>query len=224
MFALFKDAFSVARSLITTNQQPLSGYGPFRVFTSSQIQSKFRKAQPTEAELLEMSPALRYYYEKLREDPEFRRDRVEYRKLVTEKWRQRRQDDPEFYKQELARWNNLSRSDEYRLRKAFYEWLRRVPESQRLAYAWKTHLPVVFRESRGLTCSVCSGHPTNSRVWWKSLDSHDASRTSDAQEYTCHSCYMDQDKSEIFPAELQNHDIGSRKRWPKPYKPYHQVD
>lgn len=221
MLALLKDALSVARSLIITEQQPLSGYGLFRVFTSSQIQSKFRRAQPTEAELLEMRRDLRWYYRR-REDPEFLSQKNERERIRHEKTRQRRQDDPAFKQQELIRWRNQSRnnSDDYRFRRAFNLWLRTLPQSKREAYAWKTHLPVVFPTRRRLTCSDCSDYPATSRLWWKRLDGHTAPEISDAQEYTCHSCYMDQDKSKIFPVELENHVSRLGKRKPEPYKPY----
>lgn len=102
MLALLKDTLSAARSLIITNRQPESGYGLMRLFSSSQAWSKFRR-HPTEAELLGMSPELQWYY-KTREDPESRRRRNMNQKLVNERKRQRRQDDPEYNMKVLSYW------------------------------------------------------------------------------------------------------------------------
>lgn len=218
MLALLKDTLSVARSLIITNRQPGSGYSLMRLFSSSQAWSKFWR-HPTEAELLKMSPDLQRYY-KTREDPESRRRRNMHQKLVDERRRQRRQDDPDYDLKVLSAWRNKSRNEEYGIRKSFRGWLIRTPESQREAYAWKTHLPIVFPEKQRFTCTVCADYPAKSTVWWKRLDDHTAPATSGVQEYTCHSCYMDQDPSKIYPVEFGNHVPGKGKRNPMPYKPY----
>ncbi|KEQ73062.1 hypothetical protein M436DRAFT_47659 [Aureobasidium namibiae CBS 147.97] len=218
MLALLKDTLSLARALSITNRQPRSGYGLVRLFSSSHPRIKFRR-HPTEAELLEMSPSSPWYY-KTREDPESRRRRNMHQKLVHERVKQRRQDDPEYNLKVLSRWRNKSKNEDHRLLGSLRRWLTEIPASQREAYAWKTHLSVVFPEKQRFTCIVCADYPANSRVWWKRLDGHTAPATSDAQEYTCHSCYMDQDSFKIYPVEFENHVPGPGKKKPKPYKPY----
>lgn len=218
MLALLKDALSVARSLIITNRQPRPGYGLIRIFSSSQTRNKFWR-YPTEDELREMPPNMRWYY-KTREDPESRRSRNRHQKLVDERMRQRRKDDPEYNREVLSRGRNRQRSGEHNSREYFRRWLIEIPESRREAYAWKTHLPVVFSEKRRFTCNVCSDYPAYSRVWWKRMDGPTAPAISEAQEYTCQSCYMDQGPSKIYPVEFENHVPGRGKNKPKPYKPY----
>jgi hypothetical protein len=218
MLARLRNVPTVAISPIFKRYQPVLGLDLSRLFSSSQERSKFARPDPTDAELLEMSPDLRYYY-KTRHDPVARLRRVEAQRLIDAKLKQQCKDDPEFKQREQARWRAANQRHRmrggYPIRKAIEGWLRKIPESQREAYSWKTHLPVIFPESQLLTCS-CSDYPAKSKLWWKRLDHHDTPETSGADVYMCHSCYMDQDMSQILPSGLENHVIGSGKRWPKP--------
>jgi hypothetical protein len=219
MLARLRNVPTVTTSPIFKRYQPVLGLDLSRLFASSQTRSKFARPDPTDAELLEMSPDLRYYY-KTRHDPVARLKRVEAQRLIDARLKQQRKDDPEFKQQEQARWRagdqRQRMREDHAIRHAFRLWLQRIPKSQREAYSCKTHLPVIFPESQLLTCSVCSDYPAKSRLWWKLLDHDDTPETSGAEVYMCHSCYMDQDMSQILPSGLENHVIGSGKRWPKP--------
>ena len=136
------------------------------------------------------------------------------------KLKQRRKDDPEFQQQELARWRAADRlrrtREDHRNRDAFGKWLRSILEWQREAYDWKTRVPVVFPEAQRVTCSICPGSPHKARLWWERRESHSAPGTMDAKRWACHFCYMEQEMTDILPRGLENHVIGSKKRWPLP--------
>jgi hypothetical protein len=219
MFALLKNALSVEMFASTFRSRPGAHLDLIRSFASSQTRSKFRRPEPTEAELLEMSKQLRHYY-LTRHDPTAHRRRVEIQRVLDMKLKQRRKDDPKFQQQERARWRAADRirraGEGQRNRDSFGSWLRSIPEWQRNAYDWKTHVPVVFPEAQRITCNVCPGSPHKAKLWWEPRESHSVPETSDAKQWTCHSCYMKQEVTDILPKGLENHVIGSGKRWPLP--------
>lgn len=218
MFALPKVAFSAVILTFNAWCQSVSGPGIRRNLSSSQITCKFTRSQPTDAELLEMPPALRRYYQK-RIDPAFRQDHAAKARLAHARLQQQHQDDPEYQKNQQARWREYNRKyqndDGNRRRKSFRLWLQRIPESQRNAYSWKTHRPIILSEPQRLTCDVCLVSTARSTLWWERIVSQNASGTSDIKQYTCHSCYMDQEASDVLPRGLENYVIGSGARLPK---------
>ena len=216
MLALLRNALSAAFPLSKVNRQVVSDFGFLRLFTSSQTRSKFLRPQPTDDELAQMSRTLMYYY-RTRNDPVSHQKRIERVRVFRAK---SMQTDPEYRQKEAARQRRYREahptSATVREIKCLDKWLRRIPASQRKAYAWRTHLPIMFPESRRLKCSVCSDNAKKSRLWWERLNSHSAAGTSDAKQYTCHSCYTEQDMSEILPRGLEHHVFGSGKKCPKP--------
>lgn len=219
MFALLKNALAVELSALVSHHRPVLRLDLTRLFTSSQTRSKFRRPEPTEVELLEMSHQLRHYY-LTRHDPVAHRKRVETQRLLDMNLKQRRKDDPKFQQQERARWraaDHIRRMHNgSRIRDAFRAWLRSIPEWQRNAYDWKTHLPIVFSEAQRMTCNVCSGSPHKAKLWWERRESHSAPDTTDTKRWTCHSCYMEQKMTDVLPRGCEDHVIGSGKRWPLP--------
>jgi hypothetical protein len=219
MFALLKNALSVESSASIPHHRPVLRLDLTHLFTSSQTRCKFRRPDHTDAELLEMSPPLRHHY-LTRHDPVARLKRIEAQRPINAKLKQRRKDDPKYQQQETARWraaHQARRSNEgSRTRDLFGAWLEGIPERQRKAYDWKTHVPVVFPEGQRMTCSVCSESRYKAKLWWERLNSHSAPETSDAKQWTCHSCYMEREMTDVLPRGFEGHVIGTRKRWPLP--------
>ena len=186
MLALLKNVFSTATSPRIIHHQELSSFGLIRLFSSSQTRSKFHRPQPTNAEMLTMDRKLRWYY-KHRNDPITHQKSIERQRVLTAKLKQWRLNDPEFKQKELAlwrKWTKKNKSEEHYLAiSSFRRWLLSIPESQREAYSWKTHVPIVFSESQCMTCSVCSDLLRKARLWWERLDNHSAPGESNAKQY-----------------------------------------
>jgi hypothetical protein len=220
MFALPKTVFSAVTLPFNTRCQSAWRLELWRLFSSSRTIFKFSRPQPTDAELLEMSPNLRWYYMK-RNDQEFRHNRTATTQLRYIKLRQQMLEDPQLEKSTKAQWreNNQKFWGRRRIKSMLRKALQRMPESQRDAYDWKSHRPIVMSEPRLMTCDVCLTHTVRGTLWWQRIDRQSASGTSDAKQYTCHSCYMDQDSDKILPRGLESYVLGSGKRFPKPKEP-----
>ena len=217
MFALARVAFPAIVSPSIARGPPIWGLEACRLFSSSRTIFKFYRPQPTDAELREMNPGVRWYY-KNRHDPAVRQRYCETTQLRYVKLKQKRLEDPEFEKSENARWRVYNRKHgvKQRVPSMFRRLLRRMPESQKDAYDWKSHRPIVMSEPRPMTCDVCLTHVTRGTLWWERIDHQSASGTSDAKQYTCHSCYMHQDPDKILPRGCESYVLGSGKRFPKP--------
>lgn len=217
MFALPKLAFSAVTLSFKTRHQSAWRLELWRLFSLSRTIFKLHRPQPTDAKLLELSPRMQRYYER-REDPAFRQKLAAMARLRYAKLRQQRQNDPEIEKSQRARRREDSEklSDKQRSMIMFRLLMQRLSKSQRDAYHWKSHRPIVMSEPRLMTCDVCLTRTVGGKLWWERIDVQNACGTSGAPQYTCHSCYMDQDSDKILPRGLESYVLGSGQWFPRP--------
>jgi hypothetical protein len=98
--------------------------------------------------------------------------------------------------QRRAKDNNYARRADMRI------WLLRCSQPQ--AFAWKTHVPIIYPHKVVKTCNTCGKiRHAGARLWWKRLGL-----------YECHTCYT-ADVSRAMPRGFENFEFGNGRN-PRP--------